>query len=333
MWLDCDPGHDDAVALILAGHNPAVHLLGVSTVAGNQTVEKVTDNALRVLAAAGLAHVPVVAGAAKPLLRAAPLLCAEIHGESGLDGPLGGPVLPAAPHAALPGKAPVRMFEAIVAAHARLVAAGAADARVALVATAALTNVALLLALYPEVADMIEVTIMGGCLGVGNTGPVMEFNIQTDPEAARMVFESGVRLTMVPLEVTHTALVTTSVLQRVRTHQPSPFLQLMTDLLMFFSDTYATVFKMKDPPLHDPCAVAWVIAPELFKTELLRVDVETASTLSAGQTVCDIWGQSRLPKNCTVCMEMDVAQFWDLVIAAIHAADAVSPLNVQEHSQ
>lgn len=131
-------------------------LFSTSWLARLPCVNQVTDNALRVLAAAGLEHVPVVAGAAKPLLRAAPLLCAEIHGESGLDGPLGGPVLPAAPHAALPGKAPVRMFEAIAAAHARLAATGAADARVHLVATAALTNVALLLALYPEVADMIE---------------------------------------------------------------------------------------------------------------------------------------------------------------------------------
>jgi inosine-uridine nucleoside N-ribohydrolase len=148
--------HDDAMALILAGHSPALHLLGVSTVAGNQTVEKVTDNALRVLAAAGLQHVEVVQGAARPLLRPAPLLCAEIHGESGLDGPLGGPVLPPAPHAALPGKAPVVMFERICAAHRQLAAAGGQQ-RVHLVATAALTNVALLLAVYPEVKEMIEV--------------------------------------------------------------------------------------------------------------------------------------------------------------------------------
>lgn len=124
--------------------------------AGNQTVEKVTDNALRVLAAAGLQHVPVVQGAARPLLRPAPLLCAEIHGDSGLDGPLGGPVLPPTPHAALPGKAAVVMFERICAAHRQLSAAGSGE-RVQLVATAALTNVALLLSVFPEVKDMIEV--------------------------------------------------------------------------------------------------------------------------------------------------------------------------------
>ncbi|KAI3436772.1 hypothetical protein D9Q98_006184 [Chlorella vulgaris] len=325
-WLDCDPGHDDAMAIILAGHSPGLTLLGVSTVAGNQTVEKVTANALSVLAAAGLQHIDVVAGASRPLLRPAPLLCAEIHGESGLDGPLGGPVLPPAPHAAVPGKAAVVMFQRIAAAHLQLAAKGG-EQRVQLIATAALTNVALLLTLFPEVIDMIEVTIMGGCLGLGNTGPVMEFNIQTDPEAARMVFESGVRLTMVPLEVTHTALVTTSVLQRVRTRHPSAFLQLTADLLSFFAETYLAVFQMPDPPLHDPCAVAWVLAPQLFKTKLMRVDVETTSVLSAGQTVCDVWNQSSAPKNCTVCMEMDAGHFWDLLIAAIHAADKQSPLN------
>ena len=148
--------------------------------AGNQTVEKVTDNALRVLAAAGLQHIDVVAGATKPLLRPAPLLCPEIHGDSGLDGPLGGPVLPPAPHAALPGKAPVVMFERISAAHRRLVEessrsnGGSSDRRggegprVHLVATAALTNVALLLALYPEVADMIEASGWALPAGLGS---------------------------------------------------------------------------------------------------------------------------------------------------------------------
>lgn len=152
--------HDDAMAIILAGHSPGLTLLGVSTVAGNQTVEKVTANALSVLAAAGLQHIDVVAGASRPLLRPAPLLCAEIHGESGLDGPLGGPVLPPAPHAAVPGKAAVVMFERIAAAHLQLAAKGG-EQRVQLIATAALTNVALLLTLFPEVIDMIEVS--GGC--------------------------------------------------------------------------------------------------------------------------------------------------------------------------
>lgn len=142
--------------------------------AGNQTVAKVTDNALRVLAAAGLPHVDVVAGAAKPLLRPAPILCAEIHGETGLDGPLGGPVLPPAPHAAVPGKAPVVMFDRIAAAYARQAAPGSGDRgdgngapqRVALVATAALTNVALMLALYPEVVDMVEASARREALGL-----------------------------------------------------------------------------------------------------------------------------------------------------------------------
>jgi purine nucleosidase len=153
-------GHDDAMALILAGYSPMLELLGVSTVAGNQSVEKMTDNALRVLAAAGLPHIDVVAGAARPLMRPAPILCPEIHGETGLDGPYGGPVLPAAPHAALAGKAVIHMAERLMAAHARLKAEGRGQERVKLVATAALTNVALLLSLYPEIVDLIEVRVM-----------------------------------------------------------------------------------------------------------------------------------------------------------------------------
>ncbi|GAB4819914.1 hypothetical protein N2152v2_006960 [Parachlorella kessleri] len=311
VWLDCDPGY-----------HPQIRLIGISTVAGNQTVEKVTHNALAVLAAAGLSGI----GTASPFTSVCctllqPILCPEIHGESGLDGPLGGPVLPPSEQQPVAGKAPNVMFERI-SQHFR-----DTGQRVHLVAVAALTNVALLLMLYPEVLGMVEVVIMGGCMGVGNTGPVVEFNIQTDPEAAKVVFESGARLTMVPLEVTHTAVVTTSILQRIRTHRPSPFLTLMVTLLMFFADTYKAVFRFNDPPLHDPCAVAYVVAPKIFQVEHLRVDVETGSTLSAGQTVTDIWHQSGRPKNVHVCMAMDVEKFWEMMIDAIHRADLVSPLN------
>eukprot|EP00887_Chlorella_sp_A99_P001134 scaffold14.g1134.t1 len=309
VWLDCDPGHDDAMAIILAGHHPGLDLLGISTMSCNQTVEKTTENALRVLYAAGLSHVDVVMGQHKPLLRAAPLLCAEIHGESGLDGPLGGPVLPPAPgRAAVPGKAPIVMAKRIL----RCYEERGRQHKVRVIATGALTNVALLLSLFPEVLECVEVAIMGGCLGLGNTGAVVEFNIQTDPEAAKIVFESGVPLAMVPLEVTHNALATTSVLQRIRTHAPSPFLEMVVELLMFFADTARA--------MH-------------MAVKRLRVDVETCSTLSAGQTVVDVWHQSAQPKNCDVCMKMDVEEFWNLMIAAVHAADKVSPLNTPKGAE
>eukprot|EP00877_Chromochloris_zofingiensis_P007942 jgi/Chrzof1/3400/Cz12g23290.t1 len=198
-----------------------------------------------------------------------------------------------------------------------------------LVCTGALTNVAALIIIYPEVLNLIEIIIMGGALGVGNTGPVQEFNIQTDPEAAKVVFESGVKLTMVPLEVTHTALVTQKVLTKMlNSRQPvSPFKLLTQQLLTFFASTYKAVFNFDDPPLHDPCAVAYVIAPHIFEVREMRVDIETCSSISAGQTVCDIWHQSTRPKNCFVAMSMDVDAFWALILDALDRADAASPMN------
>ncbi|KAI8466212.1 MAG: putative tRNA synthetase [Monoraphidium minutum] len=328
VWLDCDPGHDDAMAIILAAYDPRLQLLGISTVAGNQSVEKVTRNALDILEFAGVEGVGVVMGQGRPLLRPSPILCPEIHGDSGLDGPEGGPVLPHSDREPLAGKAAVVMAERIkgfLEEHPR-------TGPVRLVCTGALTNAALMLALYPELRGSLEVVIMvvimGGALGIGNTGPVMEFNIQTDPEAAKVVFEAGVQLAMVPIEVTHTALATPDVLGRLLTSRPgvSKFKALVEQLLTFFAGTYREVFKFEDPPLHDPCAVAYVIDPSIFQVEEMRVDIETASSLSAGQTVCDVWHQSRRPKNCRVARAMDVAAFWELMISALDAADAASPL-------
>ncbi|KIZ05560.1 purine nucleosidase [Monoraphidium neglectum] len=366
VWLDCDPGHDDAMAIILAAYDPRLQLLGISTLVGkalsrHQAISKkeqqqkllplaqVTRNALDVLSIAGVVGVDVVQGQARPLLRPSPLLCPEIHGESGLDGqrrgrttnaqrppdahaarvllirsPEGGPVLPHGGGQALPGKAPVVMAERIGA----FLAENPRAAPVRLICTGALTNAALLLMLYPELHSSLEIVIMGGALGVGNTGPVMEFNIQTDPEAAKVVFEAGLPLTMVPIEVTHTALVTPEVLGRLLTSRPgiSKFKVLIEQLLTFFAGTYREVFKFTDPPLHDPCAVAYVADPSIFEVEEMRVDIETASPLSAGQTVCDVWHQTGRPKNCRVARSMDVNAFWGIMIDALDFADIATPL-------
>jgi inosine-uridine nucleoside N-ribohydrolase len=143
-------------------------------------------------------------------------------------------------------------------------------------------------------------------------------------QAAKLVFESGVPLTMVPLEVTHTALVTPEVRRRILSPPggPTPFLDAICALLLFFAETYRAVFNFVDPPLHDPCAVAFIVAPELFTVERLNVEIETCSRLSAGQTVVDVWRQTGRAPNVDVCTAMDVSSFWDLMIAAIHAASA-----------
>lgn len=318
VWLNCDPGHDDAVAILLAGHTPGLTLLGVSTEAGNQTVDKTTQNALKMLYACGLSHVPVAKGRPAPLMRPS-MICPEIHGESGLDGPTG-VLIPPVERELLPDPAPVAMFKAISRYYRQW------NARVTIVNTGALTSVALAVLTYPELKEMARVVLMGGAMGAGNTSPVAEFNIQIDPEAASIVFNSGLEVTMVPLEVTHTALVTPQVLSYILSDQETPFPSMMRDMMTFFGQTYKEIFGFESPPLHDPLAVAYVIAPEIFTTRVLRVDVEYKSPLTSGQTVCDIWGTSQLPMNVTVCTKVNLDSFWSLLKAAMSRASQVSPL-------
>ena len=263
--------------------------------------------------------VRVCCGAVGPLVRES-VICPEVHGESGLDG---GSVEIADELVDKiwvdEGKAVNVTFESIVS-HGE---------PVTIIATGALTNIALLLIVYPESRRFIkEIVLMGGAIGLGNTGPHAEFNIQVDPEAARVVFNSGVKVTMVPLEVTHTALVTADVLTRINAlGEQSGFVKLMRELLVFFSDTYRTVFNFPDPPLHDPCAVLYVLDPTLFEERLMRVDVECGSDLTYGTTLCDVYNMSGKEKNVHVCSKMNVEAFWSAMIAALGEANAVSPLN------
>ena len=326
VWLDCDPGHDDAMAIILAAYGVpyiddesgpvsvyGMNLIGVSTVCGNQTVEKTTDNALRMLNIINRNDVPVYRGADKPLTRPK-RNCPEIHGESGLDGP----DIPAAPRGAHPTPAVVAMAEALLS--------GDPADKPTLVATGALTNVALLFSVYPEVIDRLsELVIMGGAYqGLGNTGPTAEFNIQCDPEAAHIVFEAGLKsLVMVPLEVTHTVLVTPEIRGSFKR---SRFLLLLDELMHFFEESYKKVFGFEHPPLHDPVAVFYVMGPHYFKTKRMRVDIDCGQ-LCAGTTVCDHYGMSGKEPNVTVCTEVDVEAFWKHMLAAVWMADKVSPIN------
>eukprot|EP01112_Ceratiomyxa_fruticulosa_P006854 TRINITY_DN1776_c0_g1_i2.p1 TRINITY_DN1776_c0_g1~~TRINITY_DN1776_c0_g1_i2.p1 ORF type:complete len:335 (-),score=44.09 TRINITY_DN1776_c0_g1_i2:73-1077(-) len=314
VWLDCDPGHDDAFAIILAGHNESIDLLGISTVAGNQTVQKTTINALTVLAISGLEHVDVVAGQTVPLMRPS-IICPEIHGDSGLECSKGFPIVKIKDP--IHKKAIMHMFD-VINSH---------ESKVTLIATACLTNVALLLTVFPEVKEKLEkIVLLGGAVGSGNISPVAEFNILIDPEAAKIVFESSVHIVMVPLEVSHTALVTPQILEKVK-GLSSTYGDLMEDLLLYFAKSYFEVFKFEHPPLHDPLAVAYVIAPHLFKTTFMRVDIETQSLLCAGQTVCDIYHMSPKPKNVHVATHVDIAAFWALQLDAIFKGNEKSCLN------
>lgn len=270
--LDCDPGHDDAIAMMTACASPEMEILGITTVAGNQTVEKTTRNARKMAAFLGL-EVPVAAGAEKPLFRDL-IIAPEVHGVSGLEGP----VLPE------PEGEPESC--SAVALIARLVRNSVQP--VTLIPTGALTNIALFLTAYPELAEKItEISLMGGGIGGGNWTPAAEFNILVDPEAADIVFRSGLPITMAGLDVTHKAILTREDTERFRSLGNRAG-KLTAELLDYFVTFHEENFpQFGGSPLHDVCAVAVLVRPDLFTKERLHVAVDTDGELTLGATVAD----------------------------------------------
>ena len=297
ILLDCDPGHDDAVAILLAAGRPdAVDLRAVTTVAGNAELQKVTLNARRVLTLAGVTDVPVAAGAAGP--RRGDLITAlEVHGESGLDGA----ELPE-PAMALDPREAVELM--------------AARGPATVAATGPLTNVAALLDHSPQTVQ--EIVWMGGSTGRGNTRPYAEFNALVDPEAAEIVFASGLPLTMVGLNLTHQAQATPEVIDRLRA-VGNPAARATIGWLSFFADTYRTVYGFAGPPVHDACALALLIDPSLVRSVDAFVAIETEGRWTRGATVVDLHGRLGRPPNARIPMELDVARFWDVVVDAVAA--------------
>ena len=300
--VDCDPGHDDALALMLAARDSRVKLLGVTTVAGNQTLEKTTRNALKILALAGASDVPVAAGCDRPLV--GELVVAEdIHGVSGLDGPDF--------EVPLPEVAGVHGVELM----RRLIVDSAEP--VTIVATGPLTNVALLLRVHPEVKAQIgRIVFMGGSTGRGNTTPYGEFNIVTDPEAADIVIQAGLPTTMIGLNVTHQALATDPVIAEFR-GLGTALGAVCAELMTFFAGTYREVFGFPHPPVHDPVAVAAVIDPALVSTVSVPVAVELSGTYTRGATVVDLHQRTGNPPNADVAVGLDVDGFWRLLMSAV----------------
>ena len=299
--LDVDPGHDDAVAIMMACGAPGLDLLAVTTVAGNATLPKTTRNALRVLSLIGRTDVPVGVGASKPLERE--LRTAEdIHGESGMDGP----------------EIPEATFEPDERGAVELIADKLRESSepVALIPVGPLTNVALLLREHPDLKEKISrVSIMGGSMGLGNTTPAAEFNVYVDPEAAREVFESGLPITMSGLDVTHQAGAGPA--ERDRLRSIGGVGGTVAGFLDFFAATYEGVFGFDAPPLHDPVAVAAVLAPDLVGTRPMRVDVECESVLTRGETVCDYYGVTGKRANADVGLDLDREGFFDLLYDAL----------------
>jgi pyrimidine-specific ribonucleoside hydrolase len=297
--IDCDPGHDDAIAILLALSSPEVELRGITTVAGNQTLDKTTRNALKVLELAGRTDVPVAAGADAPLKRML-RVAANVHGETGLDGP------------DLP-----EPTTKVVDDHAADFLAELIEPGVVLVPVGPLTNVALLLERHPDVRDRLErIVWMGGAIAEGNVTPAAEFNAFVDPEAAAIVFGSGIPVTMIGLDVTHKALFTRAHADRLRGAGAAG--RAVAELSDFFQRFHESRYGFDGSPIHDALAVAHVIDPTLVTTVNCNIAIETASEQCDGRTVVDRWlVLEDAPRNAHAGIDVDAARFLELLVERI----------------
>ena len=302
--IDCDPGHDDAIAILLAlAHPEQLDIRGITTVGGNQILDKITDNALKVLSFVD-ADIPVAKGAVGPLLGKL-VTGEEAHGESGMDGPS----LPASKFKPVQQGAVEFMLDII----------RASEEKITLVPMAPLTNIALLITSYPEVKDRIEkISLMGGGLAYGNVTRTAEFNIYVDPEAARIVYESGIPIVMSGLDVTDQAAIFEEEILELK--QRGPVSVMVGELLDFYS-IYGKKMGFVGNALHDPCAVAWLLQPELFVSEQLHVTVETEGKLTRGMTVADRRKKPDQAANTEVLVGVDREAFMKLLFDSLELLD------------
>ncbi|MDE0695128.1 MAG: nucleoside hydrolase [Boseongicola sp.] len=299
--IDTDPGQDDAVAILLALASPEeLEVLGVTAVAGNVPLALTQRNARIVCELAGHADIPVFAGSDMPLSR--PLVTAEhVHGKTGLDGP----TLPDPEMPLQKGHAVDFIVDTL-----RKEPAGT----VTLVPIGPLTNVARAFQDAPDIMPRVqEIVLMGGAyFEVGNITPAAEFNIYVDPEAAEIVFRSGIPLTVMPLDVTHKALVTADrveAFRRMRT-RAGEMVAAWTD---FFERFDKEKYGSEGAPLHDPCTIAYLLEPGLFSGRHINVEIETESELTRGMTVADWWRVTDRPANATFMGDLDAKGYFDLL--------------------
>jgi purine nucleosidase len=297
---DCDPGHDDAVAMLLAAAHPALDLRAITTVGGNAPLDKVTLNARRVCTLAGVSDVPIAAGAEGPADRALDP-AVDVHGESGLDGP----ELPE-PEVELDERSALDLIADTLAA---------AEEPVTVFATGPLTNIAAALERVDR-ERVREVVWMGGSTERGNRTPYAEFNAWVDPVAVQSVLDTGVPFTMVGLNLTHQALATVEVIERM--HGLGTRLgDTVAGWFEFFGDSYLSLFGRSAPPVHDPCAIALVAEPGVVRCVDAFMAVETEGRWTRGATVVDLRGRYGREPNARIAMELDFARFWDTIVAAV----------------
>uniref|UniRef100_UPI0031DA93F4 pyrimidine-specific ribonucleoside hydrolase RihA n=1 Tax=Klebsiella sp. TaxID=576 RepID=UPI0031DA93F4 len=297
--LDCDPGHDDAIAMVLALASPELDVKAITASAGNQTPDKTLRNVLRMLTLLRRQDIPVASGARKPLMREL-IIADNVHGESGLDGP----ALPE------PDFAP----QTCTAVELMASTLRASPQPITLVATGPQTNVALLLNSHPELHDKIaRIVLMGGAMALGNWQPAAEFNIYVDPEAAEIVFQSGIPIVMAGLDVTHKAQIHDQDIARFR-QLGNPVATVVAGLLDFFMAYHRDEkWGFVGAPLHDPCTIAWLLKPELFTSIERWVGVETQGKYTQGMTVVDYYFLTGNPPNTTLLLDVDRQGFVDLL--------------------
>lgn len=295
--LDCDPGHDDAVAITLAAKSPKIDLLGITVVAGNQTLDNTQRNALNVVQCLGV-DVPVYAGCGQPMIREK-ITAGDIHGATGLDGPVFEPL--------------TRKLEKEHAVQFIIRTLMESDGDITMVTTGPMTNLGMAMRLEPRIIDKIQrIVLMGGAYTNGNVTPAAEFNIIADADAAYVCFTSGRPITMVGLDVTRQALCYPSVVERMD-KIGNKASKLFVDLMGHFCRTQKEIFGWEGGPLHDPITIAYLIDPSVLTTKPMNAQIDIRSTQSYGRTNCDYFGYQQLPPTADVAIGIDVEKFWNIV--------------------
>ena len=300
--LDCDPGHDDAVAIMLAVASNEIDLLGITCVGGNATLENTKLNALKICSLLKRQDIPIYAGSDKPLIY--DLVTAEhVHGKSGLDTD-GDPIHLDQNH----------KIEEMSAIDFIIKECKGSDEPIYLCPTGPLTNIALSLQKDPSIKDNIkEIVLMGGAaMCLGNITPAAEFNIYVDPHAANVVLNSGIEITMMGLDVTHKVNVNDEIINSIKSNNNKASI-FFADLMKFYSRFHRELYKSNESPLHDPCVIAYLINNKIFKGKKVHVQVEEDSNLTRGETVVDWLGVKKLKSNCNVITEADSEAFFKML--------------------
>lgn len=295
--LDCDPGHDDAVAIILAAKSEKIDLLGITVVAGNQTLEKTQVNARNVCQCLGI-DVPVYAGCGRPMIREK-MVAADIHGETGLDGPVFEPL--------------TKPLEDKHAVNFIIDTLLASDGDITMVTTGPMTNLAMAMRMEPQIIPKIQqIVLMGGAYTNGNVTPAAEFNIIADADAAYVCFTSGRPITMVGLDVTRKALCYPAIVERMGM-VGNKASKLFVDLMGHFCKSQKEVFGWEGGPLHDPITIAYLIDPTVLTVKPMHAEIDIRSVQSYGRTNCDFFGYQKLEPTADVAIDIDVEKFWNMI--------------------